>query len=135
MSEGSVEEPFEYEGFLPVWQSDGPEDYIGLDEDEVLEEISLEESYRLCGVPGVCQLNANEKCSNISLNSCAECDHVAIGFFIFVALLLGLAIIIGNSIIIKVYYDLKAKRKARKVDFYKTSMAFADLIAGKLRFN
>ena len=95
--------------------------------------ISLHDKtvYNLCGSPGICKVAAAAKCKNLSLSSCSECSHVTFGFFIFIILLLGLAILMGNLLILKVNYDLKKKQKTNKLDIYKTSLAVADLLSGK----
>lgn len=114
------------EGFVPVLTEDDQDSGSGSGQ------ITNDSSYKLCGTPGLCKLNAAEKCTNISLDHCSECSHVVFGFYVFIILILGLAIVSGNLLILKVYYDLKKKCKERKVDIYKASLAIADLIAGKM---
>lgn len=84
----------------------------------------------ICGTIGICKLTASEKCQNISIKNCSECDQSVFGFFIFLVLLLGLAILIGNILIITVYFYSKEKQEERKMDIYKASLAIADVIAG-----
>ena len=84
----------------------------------------------LCGVPGICKNTALSTCKYTSVRDCSECTEVASGLFVFFVLILGLSILVGNSLVIAVYFKLKRKRKATKADICKVSLAVADLIAG-----
>jgi len=88
--------------------------------------------YSRCGVPGVCDFGAAVPfCLNITVAECPACNSTASGFFIFIILCLGLAIIAGNLLVILVLAQLRKKRTAKPIDWYKASLALADVIAGE----
>ena len=92
----------------------------------------MNSQYNLCGVPGVCNPRAIFSCLNVTVGDCDECSSTASGFFIFIILILGLAIIVGNSLIFLVTAQLHKQRKANFNDWFKTSLAGSDIITGKI---
>ena len=86
----------------------------------------------LCGVPGICKFTAQQNCFNKTLANCPDCSSVASGLFLFIASCLGLAILFGNLLILFVFARLNKKRKATHIDWYKASLAVADLLTGRL---
>jgi len=89
--------------------------------------------YNRCGVPGVCDYSAVPFCLNITVAECEACNSTASGFFIFIILCLGLAIILGNLLVILVLAQHHKKRTATPIDWYKASLALADAITGEFR--
>ena len=86
--------------------------------------------FNLCGVPGVCNPNAQSLCLNTKLGDCQACDDGASVCFIFLILCLGLAILIGNALILFATAQMRKKKTANIVDWYKASLAVADLLTG-----
>ena len=87
--------------------------------------------YYLCGVPGVCKITASKTCFNVTLLNCSDCSSVGFGFFIFLILCLGLALLLGNSLILVVTMQMRKKKILTKFDWFKASLAVADLMTGK----
>ena len=88
--------------------------------------------YRLCGVPGICNPSAIPSCLNVTVGDCDECSSTASGFFVFIILILGLAILVGNSLILLVTARLHKKRTVKSNDWFKASLAVSDVITGKI---
>ena len=86
--------------------------------------------FNLCGVPGVCNPNAQSLCLNTKLGDCQACDDGASVCFIFLILCLGLAILIGNALILFATAQMRKKKTANIVHWYKASLAVADLLTG-----
>ena len=86
--------------------------------------------YNLCGVPRICNSNAQSLCLNTRLGDCQACDVGASGCFIFLVLCLGLAILIGNAFILFATAQMRKKKTATIIDWYKASLAVADLLTG-----
>ena len=88
----------------------------------------------LCGVPGICHPSAEQNCFDVTLTNCSDCSDAASGFFVFIVLCLGLAILFGNSLILGVSAHLWKKRTITHIDWYKASLAVADLMTGTNRY-
>ena len=88
--------------------------------------------YRLCGVPGVCNPSAIPSCLNVTVGDCDECSSTASGFFVFIILILGLAVLIGNLLILLVTARLHKRRTVKSNDWFKASLAVSDVITGKI---
>ena len=87
--------------------------------------------FPVCKVaPGNCKESAYHDCYDIIIQNCPECSETATAFFVLLVLLLGLAILGGNTLILVVYLYIKRKREGTKADTYRASLAVADLIAG-----
>ena len=87
--------------------------------------------FPVCRVaPGNCKESAYDDCYDIITQNCPECSQTATAFFVLLVLLLGLAILGGNTLILVVYLYMKRKREGTKADIYQASLAVADLIAG-----
>ena len=85
----------------------------------------------VCNIaPGNCKESAYHDCYDIIMEDCPECSETATAFFVLLVLLLGLAILGGNTLILVVYFYMKRKREGTKEDIYRASLAVADLIAG-----
>ena len=93
---------------------------------------NINSQYNLCGVPGVCNPSAIPTCFNVSVGDCDECSSIASRFFIFIILILGLAILMGNLLILLVTAQLYKKRTAKSNDWFKASLAVSDVITGKI---
>ena len=87
---------------------------------------------RICGLPGFCnQPTIYDTCYKTALRNCSDCNGAAaFGFFVF-AVCLGLANLIGNSLILLVGYKRRKNRKESKLDICKNSIAIADFLTGK----
>ena len=85
----------------------------------------------LYGVPGICHPSAEQNCFNETLSNCSDCSDAASGFFVFIVLCLGLAILFGNLLILAVSAQLHKKRVITHIDWYKASLAVADLMTGE----
>ena len=85
----------------------------------------------LCGVPGICHSSAEQNCLDVTLANCSDCSDAASGFFVFIVSCLGLAILLGNLLILAVSAQLHKKRTITHIDWYKASLAVADLITGE----
>ena len=85
----------------------------------------------LCGVPGICRSTAQRHCFNVTLADCPDCSDAASGFFVFLVLCLGLAILFGNLVILAVSTQLYKMRRATNVDWFKASLAVSDLMTGQ----
>lgn len=84
-----------------------------------------------CGQPGYCTYQIYNNCKNTILSECEECS-VSLGvIMITLIILLGIGIVLGNSLIIYVGYHKCKKGKHDKTDLCKTSLAAADMITGK----
>ena len=103
--------------------------YTGFIEDKRINRTNTFQ-FNLCGVPGVCNSNAQSLCLNTKLGNCQACDDGASGFFIFLVLCLGLAILIGNAFILFATAQMRKKKTATIIDWYKASLAVADLLTG-----
>jgi len=90
-------------------------------------------SYNRCGVPGICDFSAITFCLNITVAECQACNSTASGFFLFIILCLGLAIILGNFLVILLLVQLRKKRTPKPTDLYKASLALADVITGECK--
>ena len=88
------------------------------------------EQTRICGLPGFCSQTAFDTCYNTTLRNCSECSVVASSAFIIFAVCLGLAIFVGNSLILTVGYKRHKKAKESKLDICRNSLAFADILTG-----
>ena len=88
-------------------------------------------SYHLCRHPGFCNGDFYKNCSNMSIHLCEECDMGLAAVFFLYVLCLGVAITLGNILIIMVSWARKNKKKADKMDVWKSSLAVADMIAGE----
>ncbi|XP_076803141.1 uncharacterized protein LOC143447091 [Clavelina lepadiformis] len=86
-----------------------------------------------CGFPGVCQgslIDIYNQCADIPLLSCDKCDLTRGAVFLSFVILLGLAILIGNILIICVGIQRHRKNKHTKMDLCRSSLALADLTTG-----
>ena len=92
--------------------------------------LSLESS-RICGLPGFCKASAYDSCFNFSISTCDECSKPGSVFFILFVVCLGVAIVIGNLIILAVGWKRHKSGKASKMDACRCSLAIADLLTGK----
>ena len=95
-----------------------------------MENLTTEQS-RICGLPGFCSKSAYDTCYNTTLRNCSECSGAASLAFIIFAVCLGLAIFVGNSLILTVGYKRHKKGKESKLDICRSSLAFADILTGK----
>ena len=100
--------------------------------DTFLTPLQLNNS-RMCGLPGFCKASAYDSCFNISISNCNECSKPGSIFFILLVVCLGLAILIGNLIILAVGWKRHKSGKASKMDVCRCSLAIADLLTGKYR--
>ena len=98
-----------------------------------MENLTTEQN-RICGLPGFCSKSAYGTCYNTTLRKCSECSEAASLAFIIFAVCLGLAIFVGNSLILTVGYKRRKKGKESKLDLCKSSLAFADILTGKSSF-
>ena len=89
-------------------------------------------STQICGQPGFCTNNIYANCPNTILSECQECDNGLAAVFMFFIICLGIAILLGNLLIIFVGYRKHKENKKDKMDVCKMSLALADMIAGKL---
>ena len=89
-------------------------------------------STQLCGQPGFCTSDIHANCPNTILSECQECDNGLATVFMFFIICLGIAILLGNLLIIFVGYRKHKENKKDKMDVCKTSLALADMVAGKL---
>ena len=103
--------------------------YTGFIEDKRINRTNTFQ-FNLCGVPGVCNTNAQSLCLNTKLRDCQACDDGASVCFIFLILCLGLAILIGNALILFATAQMRKKKTANIVHWYKASLAVADLLTG-----
>ena len=87
---------------------------------------------KICGVPGICSIQAKNNCFHVPLQTCEECSSASLGLFIFFVSCLGLAILLGNLLVIKVYYFQYRNKKLSKFDNFRLSLAVADLLTGNL---
>ena len=94
-------------------------------------DLTIENS-RICGLPGFCRESAYKKCFNVALSNCDECSKSGSIFFILFVMCLGLAILIGNLIILAVGWKRQKSGKANKMDVCRCSLAIADLLTGDL---
>ena len=92
--------------------------------------LSMQNS-RICGVPGFCEGNAYDSCFNTSISKCDECSKFGSRFFLSFVTCLGLAILIGNLIILAVVWKRHKSRKASKMDACRCSLAIADLLTSE----
>ena len=90
-------------------------------------------STQICGQPGFCTSDIYANCFNTILSECQECDNGLATVFIFFIICLGIAILLGNLLIILVGYRKHKENKKDKVDVCKMSLALADMVAGKLK--
>ena len=88
------------------------------------------EQSRICGLPGFCSQTAFDTCFNTTLRNCSECSGAASLAFIIFAVCLGLAIFVGNSLILTVGYKRHKKGKESKLDICRSSLALADILTG-----
>ena len=88
------------------------------------------EQTRICGLPGFCSQTAFDTCYNTTLRNCSECNGAASLAFIIFAVCLGLAIFVGNSLILTVGYKRHKKGKESKLDICRSSLALADILTG-----
>ena len=89
------------------------------------------EQTKICGLPGFCsQTDAFDTCYNTTLSNCSECSAAASLAFIIFAVCLGLAIFVGNSLILTVGYKRHKKGKESKLDICRSSLALADILTG-----
>ncbi|CAK8686685.1 unnamed protein product [Clavelina lepadiformis] len=87
----------------------------------------------VCGYPGFCVGSPPDiyfKCSNQTLFECEACGVGRAASFLFFVLLFGLAIFLGNALVIWVGYKRFNRGKANKMDICKTSLAVADILTG-----
>ena len=87
---------------------------------------------RICGQPGFCTSEIYANCPNITVSECQECNNGLGAVFIFFIICLGIAILLGNLLIILVGYRKHKENKKDKMDVCKMSLALADMVAGKL---
>ena len=87
---------------------------------------------QLCGQPGFCTSDIHTNCPNTILSECQECDNRLAAVFMFFIICLGIAILLGNLLIIFVGYRKHKENKIDKMDVCKTSLALADMVAGTL---
>ena len=86
--------------------------------------------YYLCRHPGFCKGDFYKNCIYSSIHLCEECKMGLAAVFLLCILCLGLAITLGNIVIIMVSWARKKEKKANKMDVWKSSLAVADMIAG-----
>ena len=92
--------------------------------------IPVEVDGEICGVPGICSIQAKNNCFQVPVQSCEKCSFAPLGLFIFCVSCLGLAILLGNLLVMAVYYSNRKKSTLSKIDDFRVSLAVADLIAG-----
>ena len=100
--------------------------------DTFLTSLQLNNS-RICGLPGFCKASAYDLCFNTSISNCDECSKPGSILFILFVVCLGLAILIGNLVILAVGWKRHKSGKASKMDVCRCSLAIADLLTGKCR--
>ena len=88
------------------------------------------EQTKICGLPGFCSQTAFDTCYNRTIRNCSECSGAASLAFIIFAVCLGLAIFVGNSLILTIGYKRHKKGKESKLDICRSSLAFADILTG-----
>ena len=89
-------------------------------------------STQICGQPGFCTNDIYANCPNTILSECQECDNGLAAVFMFFIICLGIAILLGNLLIVLVGYRKHKENKKDKMDVCKMSLALADMVAGKL---
>jgi len=88
--------------------------------------------HSLCGQPGFCSNEVHELCFNTPLYECGLCHNEQAVLFIFFVICLGLAILLGNILIVLVGYRRYKSGQSKKLNIWKISLAIADLLIGKL---
>ena len=58
---------------------------------------------RICGQPGFCTNKIYANCSNITLSECQQCNNSLEAVFLFFIICLGIAILLGNLIVLVGY--------------------------------
>ncbi|CAK8686669.1 unnamed protein product [Clavelina lepadiformis] len=87
----------------------------------------------VCEYPGFCVGSPPDIYLNCSNQTLFECDMCGVGraaSFLFFVLLFGLAIFVGNALVIWVGYKRFNRGKGNKMDICKTSLAIADILTG-----
>ena len=92
-------------------------------------------STEICGQPGFCTNDIYANCPNTILSECQECDNGLAAVFMFFIICLGIAILLGNLLIILVGYRKHKENKKDKINVCKISLALADMNAGKLNIS
>ena len=92
--------------------------------------IPLEINITLCGNLPFCEPSANSHCLNTSITNCDQCSMPKGGVFAFFLIVLGLCIVVGNTIILAVGCLRYRKKILDKFDIAKSSLAVADMITG-----
>ena len=85
---------------------------------------------KICGLPGSCSRIAYDTCYTTTLINCSECNGAASSAFIIFTVYLGLAIFVGNSLILTVGYKRRKNGKKSKLDICRSSLAIADILTG-----
>ena len=96
----------------------------------ITNEVLVTEKNRICGLPAFCSQSAYDSCFNETLANCSECNVAASIAFIFFAVVLGLLIFVGNSLILAVGYKKHRNGSESKLDICKNSLALADILTG-----
>jgi len=81
--------------------------------------------------PLFCSRETAKECQNTTLFACGACDMRQAILIATVVLLLGIAIIFGNSLIFAVMVQRRKKKKLENMDLHRISLAAADLLTGE----
>ncbi|CAK8694180.1 unnamed protein product [Clavelina lepadiformis] len=84
-----------------------------------------------CCFPGFCESNnvkIHDECFNKTFLDCQVCGETRGVVFLFLAVCLGLAILIGNGLTVLVGIRRCKRGKASKMDICRTSLAMADVL-------
>ena len=76
-------------------------------------------------------LSAAYMCHNTPLSLCRACDMGGASLMAALVLLLGLAVVVANSLILMVTLQRKKNNKLESMDLHRCSLAIADLLTGK----
>jgi len=89
-------------------------------------------SHNMCPLNEFCSAEARTECRDILLKSCKHCNISILHGLSVIYFVLGIAIFLGNFIIITVYSYKFYKRAAKlKSDPVRLSLAIADIITSK----
>ena len=99
------------------------------------ESLHLEnDSNYACPLNQFCSFEARFLCRDIPLRDCQSCDVSILFGITAIYVLLGIAIFVGNGLIISVYVYRYYMENVTKSDAIRLSLAVADTISGRITF-
>ena len=99
------------------------------------DDLPNENLTRLClQVPGICSFDSCSECYDTVITSCVHCSNVGITLLLCYFAILGVTLLIFNSVTICVGVKQIRNGKATKIDYCRTSLAVIDVLTGKSLF-